>query len=237
MTKRKEHIEFRCSKCKVGFRGVDSFHGEYRISIGGVTKIQLCMKCLNEMMAVWNGECNYLRGHIEKEIESCTKQHVIDKCADAKRTAFEKVLDLMDNSTMFNGYNERSGYGRDLSSTELAARRIVHGENKINFEEQIGIRVQGYRCIVDGLIPIGRKQIVLEFDSDYWHRTEEQKERDSNKDSILVESGYKVVRVSEQIIKNDKSQFKTLLLDALFDVKRSTKRREELSCPVATEDI
>jgi hypothetical protein len=39
-----------------------------------------------------------------------------------------KKEDLMDNSIIFNGYNERSGYGRDLSSTELAARRIVHGE-------------------------------------------------------------------------------------------------------------
>ena len=127
MTK-KEHIEFRCYKCKVGFRGVDSFHGVYRVSIGGVTNIQLCMKCLNETMAVWNGEAKFLRGHIEKEIESCTRQHRIDKYADAKRTTFEKVLDLMDNSIIFNGYNERSGYGRDLSSTELAARRIVHGE-------------------------------------------------------------------------------------------------------------
>jgi very-short-patch-repair endonuclease len=110
---------------------------------------------------------------------------------------------------MFNGYNARSGYGRDLSSTELAARRIVHGENKINFEEQIKLCVPGYRCIVDGLISMGSKQIALEFDSDYWHRTEEQKEKDSNKDSILIENGYKVVRVSEQIIKNDKSRFKT----------------------------
>jgi len=229
MTKSSDVSEFDCSKCYIHFLGLPSFHGEYRVRHGDVKNIQLCMKCLNETMAAWVGEPNYLRGQIEREIEKCIRQHKVDRNADAKRTAYEKILDLMDNSTMFNGYNERAGYGRDLSNTELEARRIVHSDFKINFEEQV--RVGGY--LMDGLVKIGREEIDLEFDGGYWHRTEEQKERDRLRDTALTNRGYKVVRIPEQIIKNDKSQFKTLVLDALFNVKRSNNKIEVPKLPVA----
>jgi hypothetical protein len=44
MSKKEEPDEFRCSKCKIKFRGLDSFHGEYRVWYGNVKNIQLCMK-------------------------------------------------------------------------------------------------------------------------------------------------------------------------------------------------
>jgi very-short-patch-repair endonuclease len=138
----------------------------------------------------------------------------------------------MDNCVMFNGYNDRTGYGRDISSNEVEARRIVHGEFKINYEERIKLSGLDYRYVVDGYIPAGRKKIVLEFDSDYWHRTEQQKEKDSDKNFILTENGYEVVRVSENLIKSNKSQFKTLILDALFGGNRYAKKREALRLPV-----
>jgi very-short-patch-repair endonuclease len=156
------------------------------------------MKCLNETVATWNGESNNLRAQIEREKENCIRQHKINRNADAKRIAYEKVLDLIDNSIMFNGYNERTGYsreisyGREISSTELEAREIVHGEFKINFEEQVRL-AEGH--LVDAYIPIEKKWIVLEFDGAYWHRTEEQKVRDREKDAALTMYGYKVVRI------------------------------------------
>ena len=203
MSKKGEPDEFRCSKCNVKFRGLDSFHGEYRIKRGDVKNIQLCMKCLYETISSWDGEFNNLRAQIEREKEICIRQHKIDRNADAKRIAYEKVLDLIDNSIMFNGYNERTGYGREISSTELEAREIVHSEFKINFEEQVKSR-PGY--LIDGIIPIENNCIVLEFDGAYWHRTEEQKVRDREKDVALTMYGYKVVRIPEKIIKSDKSR-------------------------------
>src|SRR5688500_13275434 len=98
MSKKKEEPdEFTCSKCKEKFRGLDTFHGEYRIMRSDVKDIQLCMKCLNETAATWDGELNNLRGQITREIENCIRQHRIDRYADAKIPAYEKVLDLIDN--------------------------------------------------------------------------------------------------------------------------------------------
>ena len=71
MTRMKEHIGFRCSKCQEVFRGLDSFHGEYRISCNNVKSIQLCRKCLYEIQALCQGELRNLRGQIEREIEIC----------------------------------------------------------------------------------------------------------------------------------------------------------------------
>lgn len=188
MTRDKSEKSFRCHKCEEDFWGSDSFHGAYTIMRSDVKNVQLCLKCTYETTATWSGEAYYLRGQIEREIENCIMQHGIDRHADVKRIAYEKVLDLIDNSEMFNGYNKRSGYGRDLSNTELEARRIVHGEFKINFEEQIKLTRNGFRYLVDGLIPMKGKEkdIVLEFDSDYWHSTDEQKEKDRYKDSKLI---------------------------------------------------
>lgn len=229
MTK-KDPDEFTCSKCNVKFRGLDSFHGEFRIRTSGIKNIQLCIKCLYETISSWAGEFIKLRAQIEREKEYCIRQHKIDRHADAKRTVYEKVLDLIDSSIMFNGYNERSGYGRDLSTIELEARRIMHGEFKINFEEQIRL---ASRHLVDGVIPIEKNYIVLEFDGAYWHSKEEDKERDRKKDSDMTRYGYKVIRIPQKIIENDKSRFMTLLLNALYNVKHSNMKKEAPQLPVA----
>ena len=130
-------------------------------------------------------------------------------------------MDLIDNTVILNGYNERSGYNRDLSSLELEARRIIHGEFKINFEEQIRI---GGRYLVDGLIPLEKNPVVLEFDG-WRHGIEEQKERDQKKDATLSLYKYSVVRIPEKTIKDDKSSLRTSMLDALYGVKCPTKKK------------
>jgi very-short-patch-repair endonuclease len=225
MKRKKEDTEFRCSMCKEEFRGLDSFHGEYRVMRGVVKNVQLCLKCLYETTALWGGEFNSFRGQIKREIENCIRQHRRDKNADAKRTAYEKVLDLIDSSVMFNGYNERSGYGRDLSGLELDARRMIHGTFKINFEEQIRL---GGGQLVDGLIPLEKNPIVLEFDG-WRHGIDEQKERDKKKDNILTMYRYKVLRFPEKTIQNDRSQIMTLILDAFYNMKRNNNKKIEIT--------
>ena len=227
MTKKKEPDEFTCSKCKVKFRGLDSFHGEYRVMRGDVLNVQLCLKCLYETVSSWNGEFDIFRAQIEREKENCIRQHKIDRNADAKRIVYEKMLDLIDNSIMFNGYNEHSGYRKDKSSMELQARRIIHGDCKVNFEEQVQLTNRShYSYVVDGLI-LGKKPVVLEFDSAYWHSTPEQKEYDNRKDVMLSEyGGYRVQRIPQRVIENDKSRLMTLLLNALYNVKNNSKKTE-----------
>jgi hypothetical protein len=146
----KTENEFTCSKCEERFFGVDSFHGEHRVTQNGVKNIQLCMKCSAETIAFWKGEYYYLRGQVEWEIRNCTREHGVNRYANERRVAYEKELELMDNCVMFNGYNNRTGYGRDMSSTEVEARRIVHGEFKINYEEQIKLSGPDYHYVVDG---------------------------------------------------------------------------------------
>jgi hypothetical protein len=68
--------------------------------------------------------------------------------------------------------------------------KTVHEGFKINCEEQVIITVQGERFEVDGLIQASkRKDVVLEYDSDYYHSKEQQKERDRYKDFMLTEYG------------------------------------------------
>lgn len=224
---RKKAPEIVCYKCKQKFLGLDSFRGEYRIPHGGVKNIQLCNKCLHETNALWWGETKTIERHIQEKIEYYTRQHGIDRYADAKRTACEEISEyLTDHCNIFNGHNNKAPNEKDLSQLELTARNIIHDDFKINCAEQITLlKGDVYRYKVDGLILTGRREVVLEFDSSYYHSTDEQKERDSHKDFMLTEYGdYVVVRISEDIIKNDKPGFKSLVLNAIFGTKQSNPR-------------
>ena len=226
MSKKNDVSEFDCSKCNQKFLGLDSFHGEYRIRRDGLVVVRLCRQCLVETKALWDDETKIIIRAIREKIEECTRQHGINKYADAKRTVYEEVLDFLENQTLlFNADNGRSIGSRDLSQLELSARGIVRDEFKINCEEQIQLIGNYYDYTVDGLISTGRgKDVVLEYDG-YWHGTYEQKEKDRYKDSVLIENGYNVLRISEHIIKNDRSRFKTLILDALYGVKHNSKEK------------
>jgi very-short-patch-repair endonuclease len=225
--------DFVCFKCKERFLGLDSFHGEYRIRHGGVKNIQLCEKCLRETDALWWDETKTIGRHIQEKIEYHTEQHGIDRHADAKRTAYEEISDLLTNqSTIFNGNNSKVGYGRDLNKLELRARRIVHDKFKINCEEQVQLTVQGRRYVVDGLIMLKGKEVVLEYDSDYYHNTEQQREKDRYKDLMLTNAGYNVVRISEDIIKYEKPSFRSSILDAMYG-RRQRNTRISLSTEIS----
>jgi very-short-patch-repair endonuclease len=138
-------------------------------------------------------------------------------------------------TTIFDGNNSRSGYLGDQSKLELMARKIVHEEFMINCEEQVMITKQGERFIVDGLITLKGKSVVLEFDSEYYHSTKQQKERDSYKDRVLTEyGGYTVVRIPEDIIKYERPRFRSLILDAMCGIKQ---RKNKASMQVPSNEI
>ena len=170
--------EFDCYKCKHRFQGQASFQGEYTLYRGDVKKIQLCSKCCRETNALWLNETKTIERHIKEKIEYYARQHGIDKYADAIRTAYEEELCLLTKeSVIFNGNNSRIGYGRDLNKFELRARNIVHDDFMINCEEQVQLTVDGNRFVVDGYIQIKGKEVVLEYDSDYYHSTEAAKRK------------------------------------------------------------
>jgi very-short-patch-repair endonuclease len=225
MTKTKVS-EFVCSKCKHKFQGLPSFQGEYAIRYSGVKNIRLCKMCLHETNALWDNEPKTIERHIREKIEYYTRQHGIDRFANAKRIASEEILELLTNqSVMFNGNNFRIGYGKDLNRFELKVRELVHDEFRINCEEQVQISIRGRRYVVDGLIELKGKCVVLEYDSDYYHSTEQQKQKDQDKDFTLTEfGGYTVLRISEDIIKNEKSRFRSHILDAMYGIKQKKSK-------------
>ena len=47
---------------------------------------------------------------------------------------------------------------------------------------------------------------VIEFDGDYWHSTENQKEKDRLRDEYLISNGYQVLRIKESEYKKDKEK-------------------------------
>jgi len=184
-------------------------------------------------MELMNGEFNNFLRQIERLRANCIRQHRTDKNADATRIAYENVMDLIQNSVIYDGYNYRPGYGKGINNFELESRRIFHGDCKINFEEQVKV---GSGHIVDGLIPLKGSPIVLEFDG-YRHETEEEKERDRNRDEILAVRGYKVERFPEEIIKHDRSLLMTSLLNALYSVKRRNKNRKVPQLPAPKREV
>ena len=234
MTKR-EVSEFDCYKCELRFQGQASFQGEYSLYMGDVKKIQLCGKCSRETNALWSNQTKTIKRRIREKIEHYTRQHGIDKYADAKRTAYEEILHLLTEETIiFDGNNSRSGYQGDLSKLELLARKIVHEDFRINCQEQVQITVQGERFVVDGYITLKGKVVVLEYDSEYYHSTEQQKQRDEYKDHMLTNRGYTVVRIPEDIIKYERPSFRSLILDAMYGIKQ---KKNNTSIQVPSNEI
>lgn len=47
---------------------------------------------------------------------------------------------------------------------------------------------------------------IIEFDGNYWHSSNKQKEIDVLRDNFLISKGYEILRISELDYKNDKKQ-------------------------------
>lgn len=57
------------------------------------------------------------------------------------------------------------------------------------------------RFYADFYLP--ERNLIIECDGEYWHRSEKAKTRDLKKDQFLLESGYKILRLQEDMIKKD----------------------------------
>jgi very-short-patch-repair endonuclease len=142
---------------------------------------------------------------------------------------------LTNETIIFDGNNSRSGYQGDLSKLEQLGRKIINEGFMINCEEQVQLSVQGERFVVDGLIHIKRKWVVVEYDSDYYHSTPQQKQRDEYKDYMLTKyGGYTVVRIPENIIKYEKPDFRSLLLNGMCGIKQ---RKNKASKQIPSNEI
>ena len=132
---------------------------------------------------------------------------------------------------IFDGNNSRSGYQGDLSKLEQLGRKTIHEDFMINCEEQVQLSVQGERFVVDGLIHIKRKCVVVEYDSAYYHSSPQQIQRDEYKDYMLTKyGGYTVVRIPENIIKYEKPDFRSRLLNGMCGIKQG-KNKASIQVP------
>lgn len=91
---------------------------------------------------------------------------------------------------------------------ELAIEELLKSLN-ITFESQKPIG----KFIVDIYIPA--KKLVIECDGDYWHSLPSAIKRDKAKDRYLSRLGYKIIRIPERIIKNDKRSCIALIENAI----------------------
>jgi len=83
---------------------------------------------------------------------------------------------------------------------------LLDNPDDVNFFERNGEEIfyvndNGLRTIfVD--FKYGNK--IIEFDGDYWHSTDEQKEKDNKRDEFLKLKGYEILRIKEMDYKNNK---------------------------------
>jgi hypothetical protein len=66
MVKKKEISEFECLKCRDKYKAQDSFHGKLEIQRGEFKDIKLCSRCLDETIALWNGETEKIKERLQK---------------------------------------------------------------------------------------------------------------------------------------------------------------------------
>ena len=85
---------------------------------------------------------------------------------------------------------------------ELSGRDILL-DLDINFREQVPMY---NKWIVDILCV--NKNVVIQWDGDYWHNLPQNKIRDKNQDKYLTKCGYRVLRFTETQVKKEKEYVK-----------------------------
>lgn len=81
--------------------------------------------------------------------------------------------------------------------------RLILEKNRIPFKQEVKFK----RFHVDFLLQ--EKKLAIECDGEFWHMQDKIRKRDTRKDKMLKDLGYKVLRLSGQLIK--KSSEKKLL--------------------------
>ena len=83
---------------------------------------------------------------------------------------------------------------------ELTGQNILK-DIGVKFNEQV---LMFNKFLVDVLIP--EKNIVIQWDGYYWHTKPKRIKLDKSQDAYLTKCGYKVLRITDQDIKNNKEQ-------------------------------
>jgi very-short-patch-repair endonuclease len=89
---------------------------------------------------------------------------------------------------------------KGLNKLELAGRKILQ-DLGVKFQEQV---LMFNKFLVDVLIP--DKKIIIQWDGDYWHNKAERNKLDKSQDAYLTKCGYKVIRIKESQIKNNREK-------------------------------
>ena len=86
---------------------------------------------------------------------------------------------------------------RGLNKLELRGREILE-DLDIEFNEQV---LMFEKFLVDVLLK--NKKIIIQWDGEYWHKKPRRKQLDKSQDAYMKKCGYKVIRITDQQIKNN----------------------------------
>ena len=89
---------------------------------------------------------------------------------------------------------------KGLNKLELAGRAILQ-DMGIEFKEQ---ELMFNKFLIDVVIP--KKKLIIQWDGDYWHSIPKRKKLDQSQDAYMTKCGYKVLRIPEHEIKNDRDK-------------------------------
>lgn len=89
---------------------------------------------------------------------------------------------------------------KGLNKLELAGRKILLNIG-VDFQEQV---LMFNKFLVDVLIP--SKNLVIQWDGEYWHNKPDRKKLDKSQDAYMLKCGYKVLRITDKQIKDNKGK-------------------------------
>jgi len=121
------------------------------------------------------------------------RKHDIKYCSIKCRN--EDKEQMLMNSIKGN-LAQQNKYG--LNKLELEGRRILE-DIGIDYEEQV---LMFNKFLVDILIQ--EKNLIIQWDGIYWHTKPRRVLLDKSQDSYLKKCGYKVLRITDEEIKNDR---------------------------------
>jgi len=135
---------------------------------------------------------DFERDYVEKICKNCNKRF------ELPRWELNRGKGVFCSRDCFIQYN-----GESSIETKM---RVALKEAGIDFRQEVKIGI--YRA--DFLLI--KSNVVLECDGEYWHSIPGAENRDKRKDFYLINKGYKIIRFSEQTIRNSSEAELTKLI-------------------------
>lgn len=165
-----------------------SLFKEQRIEV----KCKQCKKIFNVTRAVFKKHPQYCsktckddfeRDYIERTCRGCKQKFQLP------RWEFKKGKGTFCTRECFKHYDGETSIERLV---RLELRRL---KEPFKQETKIG------RFYADFYLP--NRNLIIECDGEYWHRSEKAQQKDLRKDELLLKMGYKILRLQEEMIKKD----------------------------------